>query len=198
MRKRTLWALGAVGVLCVAALAFFLGKDLISTSATKIQHDFELKAHETFLRSIKENAGSPTPFRSDGCSGGLSTAWRALSKRFPALAEAHQDSPPWEHCCVSHDRAYHEAGGAKDAPESDALRLAADKALRHCVRETGRERIPELAARYGLTVEQIEAMYKVLAETMFDAVRVGGLPCSGLPWRWGYGYPPCSRDAENP
>ena len=208
MRKRVLWTLGAVGVLCVAALAFFLGKDPISTSATKIQRDFELKAHETLLRSITEHASSPNAFSSDGCSGGLSTAWRAMSKRFPALAEAHQDSPPWEHCCISHDRAYHWAGGnwaggnwaggAKDAPESYALRLAADKALRHCVREAGRERIPELAARYGLTVEQIEAMYKVLAETMFDAVRVGGPPCSGLPWRWGYGYPPCSRDTENP
>ncbi len=97
-----------------------------------------------------------------------------------------------------HDRAYHGGSGAKDADESSDLRLAADKALETCVRETGRARIPELAAQYGLSEAQVEATYRVLAKTMFDAVRVGGLPCSGLPWRWGYGYPPCSRDTENP
>ena len=198
MRKRTLWTLGALAVLCVAALALVLGKNSVWISATKIQHDFERKAHETLLRSIGDNDQSLSAFSSDGCSGGLSTAWRALSKRFPALAEAHQDTPPWEQCCQTHDLAYHGAGGAKEPHESYALRLAADKALTHCVRETGRGRIPDLATRYGLSESQIEDAYKVLAETMFDAVRAGGLPCSGLPWRWGYGYPPCSGLAENP
>ena len=121
-----------------------------------------------------------------------------MSERFPSLAGIHRDRPPWERCCLTHDRAYHGAGGAREAEASYDLRLAADKALEICVRATGVARIPELSARYDLTERQVEAAYNVLAKTMFDAVRVGGLPCSGLSWRWGYGYPPCSSEPENP
>ena len=30
------------------------------------------------------------------------------------------------------------------------------------------------------------------SEAMFLAVRFGGGPCSGLPWRWGFGYLGCT------
>ena len=196
MGKRTLWGLGALAVLCLAALGVWLGKDLIWTSATNIQIDFERKEHETFLQSIGDNDESLSAFSTDGCSGGLSTAWRAMSKRFPALAEAHEDTPPWERCCETHDRAYHAAGGAKEPHESYDLRLAADEALKVCVLETGRLRATDLATRYGLSEEQIGNAYKAIANTMFDAVRAGGLPCTGLSWRWGCGYPPCSRPED--
>lgn len=196
MSKGTVWVLGALAVLCLAALALWLGGDLFWTSADKVRRDLELKAHETLMRIAKEK--HPNRFGSDGCSGGLSRAWRAASGRFPALAEIHQDSPPWEHCCLSHDRAYHAAGGAENAAASYASRLAADKALAICVRETGRTRARGLAARYALSEPQVRALYNVLARAIFDAVRVGGLPCSGLSWRWGYGYPPCSTEPENP
>ena len=120
----------------------------------------------------------------------------AAAPAFPALAEAHEDTPPWERCCETHDRAYHAAGGAKEPHESYDLRLAADEALKVCVLETGRLRATDLATRYGLSEEQIGNAYKAIANTMFDAVRAGGLPCSGLSWRWGYGYPPCSRPED--
>ena len=34
-------------------------------------------------------------------------------------------------------------------------------------------------------------LYAAIAELMYRAVRIGGIPCSGLPWRWGYGWPEC-------
>lgn len=40
------------------------------------------------------------PFKSDGCSGGMSWLWRKIFKR----------PPPWEDVCVRHDQAYHKGG----------------------------------------------------------------------------------------
>lgn len=59
-------------------------------------------------------------FTSDGCSGGLSVAWRAFTRR----------PPPFEHCCVAHDFSYWK-GGTYDE------RRAADRALERCVTATG-------------------------------------------------------------
>lgn len=90
------------------------------------------------------------PFTTDGCSGGLSFAWRLLF-RMP---------PPWEKCCVAHDRVYWRGGTA-------AERRAADRAFLACVRK---KRHPV----WGLL--------------LWAAVRVGGHPLLPLPWRWGYGW----------
>ena len=37
----------------------------------------------------------------------------------------------------------------------------------------------------------VETLYAANAELMYSAVRIGGIPCSALPWRWGYGWPEC-------
>ncbi len=79
------------------------------------------------------------------------------------------------------------------AEESNGARFAADEALRVCVLDTGARRIPQLMESYGLTEAQIASAYELIADAMFNAVRLGGGPCSGLPWRWGYGYPGCLR-----
>ncbi|HBS50566.1 MAG TPA: hypothetical protein DEA05_11025 [Rhodobacteraceae bacterium] len=131
------------------------------------------------------------PFTTDGCSGGLSAVWTATARAIPAFAAAHLDAPPWEACCVSHDRAYH-AGGADPAPKASfTARLEADQALRACVIATEDARSPDLQARYGMSEAQISTAYAAIAAAMFEAVRLGGAPCSGLPWRWGYGWPDC-------
>nr|WP_255596676.1 hypothetical protein [Cognatishimia sp. MH4019] len=105
-----------------------------------------------------------TPFQSDGCSGGLSEVWSALPR------ELRADPLPFEACCVTHDRAYH-AGGGEALPRGGYMaRLAADRALQACVAQSGG---------------------RALADGMFQAVRLGGMPCSGLAWRWGYGRPAC-------
>jgi hypothetical protein len=110
---------------------------------------------------------------------------------FPDFAEAHDGRPPWEDCCVAHDRRYHDAGGATEPSQSYDARLAADETLRACVVAGAAGRLPALADRYDVSDDQVRAAYSAIGDAMFNAVRFGGGPCTGLPWRWGYGYPGC-------
>jgi hypothetical protein len=130
-------------------------------------------------------------FTTDGCSGGMSGLWTFTAERYPAFAEAHEDGPPWEDCCVTHDRAYHTGGADPDPEASYAARVAADEELRRCVAATASDRDQVLRELYGVTEAQVRLVYKAIGAAMFQAVRLGGGPCTGLPWRWGYGYPRC-------
>jgi len=121
------------------------------------------------------------PFSTDGCSGGLSWAWRRAVAAFPDLAPRAGEIPAWEQCCITHDRAYHNAGGARSEETSYAARLAADRELQACVSAPGAQ-----ADSLARTL-----FYDQLGVAMFRAVRFGGGPCSGLSWRWGYGYTEC-------
>jgi hypothetical protein len=152
----------------------------------------ESPGHETLMALVERSDTTLTPFETDGCSGGLSEAWDVVASRFPKFEEAHQSLPPWESCCVTHDRAYHNAAGVSDASSSFEVRLSADLALKSCVISTGTDRLDVLVDVYDVSPVQIEKAYDSIAEAMYLAVRVGGAPCSGLPWRWGYGYPSCS------
>lgn len=192
MRKSYAWTLGFLFLFCIVAIAILFRDGIVQIPADKIQRDIELKAHRELIQSLGEDSRRLSAFTTDGCSGGLSKAWQIVSDRFPAFAKAHETTPPWEPCCITHDRSYHSAGGATDAHESYVLRLSADRALRKCVLDTGKRRSADLSAKYGLSEVQIHAAYEAIANAMFDAVRIGGLPCSGLSWRWGYGYPPCA------
>ncbi|TVP84146.1 MAG: hypothetical protein EA347_11215 [Thioalkalivibrio sp.] len=151
----------------------------------------EVAAHRRLVEVMDRAGHAPVPFTTDGCSGGLSMAWDLIADILPAFARTHQGRPPWEACCVTHDRVYHVAGGARAARESYRARFVADEALRECVLETGVRRTPYLSETYGLSERQIAGAYGLIADAMFDAVRLGGGPCTGLPWRWGYGYPGC-------
>lgn len=55
------------------------------------------------------------PFTTDGCSGGMSRAWRAVFRR----------PPPWEGCCVAHDFEYHPGGTKEDRRKADRELMAA-------------------------------------------------------------------------
>jgi hypothetical protein len=55
----------------------------------------------------------------------------------------------------------------------------------------GTERIEALEAAYGMSRSQIETIYWSIAAVMYRAVRLGGVPCTDLPWRWGFGLPAC-------
>lgn len=86
------------------------------------------------------------------------------------------------------------------------LRQLADEELRSCVLAT-RESSALIAASFAAQVgtfrnpepvnnrvnhaSELDRLYPLAAELMYRVVRVGGMPCSGLPWRWGYGSPPC-------
>ncbi len=111
----------------------------------------------------------------------------------PRLCPLAGDKPPWEHCCVDHDRRYWrgetEAGFDK--------REKADAQLRQCVRQTASDEGAAIAARIGLPQEEVITLINLTGDLMYQAVRVGGPPCTGLPWRWGHGWPPCSEAIED-
>ncbi len=159
-------------------------------SAQDLMRSVEMPGHRS-LMSVRE-ASELMPFETDGCSGGLSTSWRLVADTFPKFGALHETIPPWEACCVTHDQAYHNAGGATDPGQSFDARLAADDELRTCVKEHGRDNAKQYAVRYDMTTDQIRAAYGTISEAMYLAVRFGGGPCTGLPWRWGFGYPGCS------
>jgi hypothetical protein len=109
------------------------------------------------------DALSPQPdyrFSSDGCSGLMSWAWQTVTGH----------GPPWEGCCVVHDRAYW-AGGTR------AARRETDRKLRACVIAKARE--------YALIGQ---CLIVVLAWLMWAAVRVGGGPYLPHSYRWGFGW----------
>ena len=164
------------------------------TAAPAFAQDFmrsiEMPAHRALI--AQSAASELTPFETDGCSGGLSTSWRFVADTFPSFGALYEAHPPWEYCCVTHDRAYHNAGGATRAEDSFDARLSADDTLRACVKQHGDDHAEDYADRYDMTPDQIRAAHSITAEAMYAAVRLGGGPCSGLSWRWGFGYPGCS------
>jgi hypothetical protein len=165
-----------------------------------LSYALEVRAHH-WLAGVRSAPGvQPAPFTTDGCSGGMSSLWAFTAEHYPAFADAHEGRPPWEDCCVAHDRVYH-AGGLEADPVTEpgasyAARLAADEALRHCVVATVSERDNVLRELYGMTEAQVRRVYASIGTAMFHAVRLGGGPCTGLPWRWGYGYPHCWETAD--
>lgn len=150
----------------------------------------EMPGHEALMKTIAATK-VPDTFVTDGCSGGMSASWTALADLFPELKERYGTLPPWQSCCVDHDRAYHTAGGASTAEQSYQARQAADLNLRACVIDSGVSRKDELALKYDVSPESISTAYVALGEAMYRSVRLGGGPCTGLSWRWGYGYPNC-------
>ena len=121
-----------------------------------------------------------------------STGWAFISTTLPAVARRHGDRPPWENCCVAHDRAYHTGGASNaDAKASFGARRAADEALQLCVIRTGEDRFDTLSADFDLSRDEVSRLYRAIADVMYRTVRVGGTPCSALPWRWGFGWPQC-------
>ena len=192
--KRTQVRITLGGLLFFALCSSAAGEEQASSTSLldDLERFLEMGRHERLLK-VKQNPDHRlSDFTTDGCSGGLSVGWQHLSEKIEFLKTVHGDLPPWESCCVSHDRLYHEAGErAISAEMSFESRRQADEELRGCVLDTGVSRASELSRQYGLTVEEVGQVYKVIGDLMHRAVRIGGVPCSGLPWRWGYGWPEC-------
>jgi len=72
-------------------------------------------------------------------------------------------------------------------------RREADEQFRRCVIGVEEQRTEDLAAAFGLSRERVSLLYRTIAEIMYRAVRLGGTPCTRLPWRWGFGWPQCER-----
>ena len=178
-----------IAVICFLCLG---ASDAASADWTEqFSRGVEIPSHRRLETVRNDPATELAEFTTDGCSGGMSSLWSFVADQYPAFAEAHGGHPPWEECCILHDRAYHSAGPDPDADASYSARLSADAELRACVASTADARDAVLKDEYGLTEAQVRSAYSGIAEAMFIAVRLGGGPCTGLPWRWGYGYPQC-------
>ena len=176
-----------------ASVSFGQSADETSSAIDGIERKLETGRHGQLLSRISATDMTINSFTTDGCSGGLSLAWEQLSARFPEFANRHGNRPPWEECCIAHDHRYH-AGGttALSAIESFEQRRDADLQLKACVVKTGIERSSALHNSYELSDQQVEVLYQSIADLMYRAVRLGGIPCTDQPWRWGYGWPRCS------
>jgi len=177
----------------VALVALFAaaGAEAQEVTTLNLERRLELLGHHG-VAGVRARPGVElAPFTTDACSGGLSTVWAFVAETLPDFAETHRDRPPWEACCTTHDRAYHLGGPDPDPVRSYEARLRADEALKNCVLATGHDRRAALADEYDMTPDQVDDAYAAIANAMFYAVRLGGGPCTGLPWRWGYGYPNC-------
>jgi hypothetical protein len=154
--------------------------------------NLELGLQQQFQDRMSSPDAALAEFTTDGCSGGLSVGWDYVAQQLGFFRERHGTQPPWESCCVEHDRSYHTGGGAGlTASQSFSAREQADDELRACVLGTAAERGGSLRTDYGLRDEQVTVLYEIIADSMHLAVRLGGMPCTGLSWRWGYGWPQC-------
>jgi hypothetical protein len=180
----------AQSLLFIAGLFQFLFPSLQAEENqdnTRVDIQFE-NWQMSVLAQVQTRAGvNIQPFRTDGCSGGMSLGWQMFADTFPAFAEKFGDKPPWEHCCVEHDRAYW-LGETQNGYEK---RLIADTQLRQCVVEFGQAHSRDYAQQFEMEQVTIETQFTRAANMMYAAVRLGGKPCSFLPWRWGYGWPHC-------
>lgn len=165
----------------------------LESSVDTLERQLEMSRHQQLTVLKKQPENMPAPFTTDGCSGGLSIGWEYLAGKIQSFQKTHGTLPPWESCCITHDKAYHTAGDrASTAQQSFEARKNADQKLKACVLETGVQRIPELSLEYKISPREVELLYTTIAELMYRSVRIGGMPCTGLPWRWGYGWPECN------
>lgn len=139
------------------------------------------------LKTVR-NKSEIKAFSTDGCSGFQSQSWATLAEAFPGFEQHFGDKPPWEDCCVNHDQAYWQG----EVVDGYTKRKEADQALRQCIVDTGTELAPRLSLEYKVSEAKVRQAFSLTAEAMYEAVRLGGLPCSLLPWRWGYGWDNCA------
>lgn len=133
--------------------------------------------------------GERSVFVSDGCSGNISQIWQrsvtSLSSLSTQFADAYQSAStlPFEAACIEHDRLYHAGEGGY------AGRLVADMQLRRDIIEYAIAHSDEIKARTGIEERaRVLQLYEIVADTMYQGVRIGGVPCTGKPYAWGYGY----------
>jgi len=182
----------AIALLSLANAGAETAGGKLESGVEVLECQLEMGRHEQLVARKAQPQSVLSEFTTDGCSGGLSVGWEYLAGRIQNFQARHGTQPAWESCCVKHDQVYH-LGGPRDATaaESFEARKEADLALKACVLETGVKRSKELSTEYNISAREVETLYTAIAALMYRAVRVGGMPCTGLPWRWGYGWPEC-------
>ncbi len=179
-RKQKLIAALVLGLFGVLVYVFFF------TSLT-FNPLTERQLHEQ-LENTKQTH-ELAPFVSDGCSGGVSAGWTRGVQQFSEISSSFEASYgeiaviPFEAACIAHDAAYHTGEGGYIG------RLRADNALRTAILTYAMENYAEIQTRTGITTpEQVLYLYELIAEAVYRGVRLGGAPCTGETYAWGYGY----------
>jgi len=186
------WLLLLVFVLFFSANARAETIGTLESGVQALERQLEMGRHEQLVAEKAQPQSVLSPFSTDGCSGGLSVGWEYLAGKIKNFHDRLGTKPAWESCCITHDRAYHTGGDRyATAVDSFSARREADLALKACVLKTGIKQIPELSEEYDIPPREVETLYSVIAALMYRSVRIGGMPCTGLPWRWGYGWPEC-------
>ncbi len=196
MKTGTKWLLAAFSLLLPTVTIFFSQKaktdNTVRTGIDNVEHHMEIERHKLFMAKKHQPDSTLAEFTTDGCSGGLSVGWEYLADVLPHFQTVHGKQPAWESCCITHDRAYHTGGPLEGTAEiSYEARKEADLILKNCVLATGTKRWPELMKEYNIPETEVKQIYSVIAELMYISVRLGGIPCTNLSWRWGYGWPEC-------
>ena len=166
--------------------------EIIDNSIERIERELEVSRYQTLAQVQADPHNQLAPFTTDGCSGGLSDGWRFLAKTLPPFKRKFGDKPPYEGCCVEHDRAYWRG----ETDHGFEQRQHADLALQQCVAEYGKAHRDAFAREFDLAPETIEQNFRIVAALIYRAVRVGGAPCTSFAWRWGYGWPRCTAQDE--
>jgi hypothetical protein len=140
------------------------------------------------LNEIKEEM-QLNEFETDGCSGNISESWTTainkLSEFSDELADKYSDQKniPFEYACVEHDKKYHAGEGGYVG------RLEADNELRSDIINYGIINWKEVTETTPLgTKEEVVFIFEKIAEVVYRGVRIGGAPCTGQPYAWGFGY----------
>jgi len=192
MNHRNLYCAFFIACALLPARGHASEDDTANATMDSLERQLELQRHRDLLERMAAPGSTLAPFTTDGCSGGLSAGWVYLAEEIEEVRINHGIRPPWEDCCIEHDRHYHAGpGNGATVEESFEARKLADLALQACVIETGHTRAQALSVEYGISPGSVDTLYAVIAGLMYRAVRLGGVPCSGLPWRWGYGWPEC-------
>jgi hypothetical protein len=128
-------------------------------------------------------------FKSDGCSGNISSGWTNAPGNNSIITQtfyktnSNTERIPFESACIKHDRTYHKGVGGYVG------RFIADNQLRSDIISYGIENSEEIKSRVGLKTEaEAILLYELIAEAIYRGVRLGGAPCTGEPYAWGFGY----------
>ena len=105
------------------------------------------------------------PFASDGCSGGLSWAWKTV----------FGEVPPFQTCCYEHDLEYHYGGTIWE-------KIIADAHLSKCIVKMGVNKSTNKQLSY--------VVYTLISIIVFMGVSIGGLPFWKQSFSWGFGWHP--------
>ncbi|MFT5398236.1 MAG: hypothetical protein ACI8XW_001026 [Gammaproteobacteria bacterium] len=144
-------------------------------------HNFLLIQAESIFVQCAWNTDSPLGFSI------------APGQLFIGLIKIRQTIAPLFFCCIACriGRLHQFISVLATTTNAHHAKAEADDELRSCANLWGVEKGDDWAKQLEVNRQEILGITRLTAELMYSAVRLGGAPCTGLPWRWGHGWPEC-------